>query len=154
MYSAYNLNKQGGNVWLWRTPFQILNQFIFPCLVLTVASWPAYRFLRKQLRWSGIPISLRIFQFVVIHTVKGFRIVSEAVVYVFLEFSCSFCDSTDIGNLPLVSLPFLNPVGTSGSSQFTYCWSLKDFEHYFASMWNEYNCAVVWTFLDLAFLWD
>ena len=37
--------------------------------------------------WSGIPISLRIFQFVVIHTAKGFSIVSEAKVYVFLEFS-------------------------------------------------------------------
>ena len=37
----------------------------------TVASWPAYRFLKRQVRWSGIPISLRIFQFIVIHTVKG-----------------------------------------------------------------------------------
>ena len=32
----------------------------FPCSVLTVASWPAYRFLRRQVRWPGIPISLRI----------------------------------------------------------------------------------------------
>ena len=60
-------------------------------------------------------------QFVVIHTVKGFRIVSEAEVDVFLEFSCSFYDPTDIGSLPLVPLPFLNPVCTSGISQFTYC---------------------------------
>ena len=37
------------------------NQSIFPCLLLTVASWPAYRFLRRQVRWSGIPISFRIF---------------------------------------------------------------------------------------------
>ena len=37
--------------------------------------------------WSVIPISLRIFQFVVIHTVKGFSIVNEAKVDVFLEFS-------------------------------------------------------------------
>ena len=93
-------------------------------------------------------------QFVVLHTVKGFRIVSEAEVDVFLEFSCSFYDPTDIGSLPLVPLPFLNPVCTSGISQFTYCWSLKDFEHYFASMWNEHHCAIVWTFFDLAFLWD
>ena len=47
MYSAYNLNKQGDNIQPWRTPFQILNQFVVPCLVLTVASWPAYRFLRR-----------------------------------------------------------------------------------------------------------
>ena len=56
----------------------------------------------------------------------------------------------------LVSLPFLNPVCTSGTFQFTYCWSLglENFEHYFASMWNERNCAVVWTFFGIALLWD
>ena len=42
-------------------PFPIWNQSVVPCPVLTVASWPAYRFLKKQVRWSGIPISLRIF---------------------------------------------------------------------------------------------
>ena len=36
------------------------------------------------MRWFGIPISLRIFQFVVIHTIKGFSVVSEVVVDVFL----------------------------------------------------------------------
>ena len=61
MYSAYKLNKQGDNIQPWHTPFPIWNQSIFPCLVLTVAYWPAYRFLRRQVRWSGIPISLRIF---------------------------------------------------------------------------------------------
>ena len=61
MYSAYNLNKQGDNIQPWCTPFPIWIQSIFPCPVLTVASWPAYRFLRRQIRWSGIPISLRIF---------------------------------------------------------------------------------------------
>ena len=38
-------------------------------------------------------------QFVVIHTVKGFSIVNETEVDVFLEFSCFFCDPTDVGNL-------------------------------------------------------
>ena len=42
IYSAYKLNRQG-----WHTPFPILNQSVVPCLVLTVASWPAYRFLRR-----------------------------------------------------------------------------------------------------------
>ena len=60
MYSAYKLNKQGDNVKPWHIPFPIWNQSV-PCPVLTVASWPAYRFLRRQVRWSGIPISLRIF---------------------------------------------------------------------------------------------
>ena len=62
------LNKWDDNIWPWQTPFSILNQSILPCLVLTVASWPAHRFLRRQVKWSGIPISWRIFQFVVIHS--------------------------------------------------------------------------------------
>ena len=61
MYSAYKLNKQGDYIQAWHTPFPIWNQFVVPCPVLTVASWPAYRFLRRQVRWSGISISLRIF---------------------------------------------------------------------------------------------
>ena len=56
----------------------------------------------------------------------------------------------------LVPLPFLKPVWKSGISHFTYCWSLglDNFEHYFASVWNECNCAVVWAFFGIAFLWD
>ena len=61
MYSAYKLNKQGDNIQLWCFPFPIGNQSVVPCPVLTVASWPAYRFLKRQIRWSGIPISFRIF---------------------------------------------------------------------------------------------
>ena len=61
MYSAYKLNKQGDNIQPWHTPFPIWNQSVVPYPVLTVASWPPYRFLRRQVRWSGIPISLRIF---------------------------------------------------------------------------------------------
>ena len=61
MYSTYKLNKQGDNIQPWCTPFPIFNQSVVPCSVLTVASWTAYRFLKKQVRWSGIPISLRIF---------------------------------------------------------------------------------------------
>ena len=68
MYSAYTLNKQGDNLQPWGTPFPIWNQSVFPCPVLTVASQPAYRFLKRQVRWSGILISWRIFQFVVFHT--------------------------------------------------------------------------------------
>ena len=60
MYSAYMLNKQGDNIQPWCTPFPIWNQSVVPCPVLTVTSWPAYRFLKRQVRWSGIPISFRI----------------------------------------------------------------------------------------------
>ena len=88
-----------------------------------------------------------------IHTVKGFGIVNKAV-YVFLELSCFFYEPTDFGNL------------ISGSSAFSKSslniWKslihtilklyLENFEHYFASVWNECNCVVVWTFLGVDFL--
>ena len=48
MYTAYRLNKQSDNIQPWHTSFPILNQSIVSCPVLTVASWPAYRFLRRQ----------------------------------------------------------------------------------------------------------
>ena len=156
MYSVYGLNKQGDNIHPWRTPFPIWNQSIVPCLVPIVASWPTYRFLRRQVRWSDIPIFLRIFQFVVIHVVKGFSVVSEAEVDVFLEFSCFFCYPTDVGNLISDSSAF--------SKSSLNIWkflvhvllrpSLRNFEHYFARVWYECNCAIVWTFFGNAFLWD
>ena len=51
------------------------------------------------MRWSGIPISIRIFQFVVILTVKGFSVVNEAEVDGFLELPCIFYNPADVGNL-------------------------------------------------------
>ena len=56
------LSKQGDNIQPWcvfpnlkPVHFPIWNQFIVPCLVLTAASWPAYRFLSRQVRWSVFP---------------------------------------------------------------------------------------------------
>ena len=60
MYSACKLNKQGDNLQPCHTPFPVWNQSVVPCLVLTAAYWSTNRFLRKQVRWSGTPISLRI----------------------------------------------------------------------------------------------
>ena len=102
------------------------------------------------------PISFRIFQFVVIHTVKGFGIVSKTEVDVFLELSSFFYNPTDVGSL------------ISGSSAFSKSslniWkfmvhkllkpSLKNFECYLTSRWNDCNCAVIWTFFGIALLWD
>ena len=62
--------------------------------------------------------------FIVIHTIRGFGIVKKAEIDVFLELSCFFDDTEGIGNLISGSLPFLKPAWTSGSSRFTYCWSL------------------------------
>ena len=95
-------------------------------------------------------------QFIVIHTVKGFGKVNKAEIDVFLELSCFFHDPADVGN------------SISGSSVFSKSnlniWkfkvhvvlkpSLENFEHYFANMWDECNCAVVWAFFGIAFLWD
>ena len=95
-------------------------------------------------------------QFVVIHTVKGFSIINKAEVNILLEFSCFFFDPADVGNL------------ISGSSAFSKSslniWkfsvsvllkpSLENLECYFASMWNECNWAVVWTFFGISLLWD
>ena len=53
----------------------------------------------------------------------------------------------------LVPLSFLNPACTSGNSWLLKL-SLKDFEDNLASMWHEHDCAVVWTFLGIALLWD
>ena len=48
-------------------------------------------------------------KFVVIHIVKGFRVVNEAEVDVFLELSCFFYDPADVGNFISGSSVFLNP---------------------------------------------
>ena len=62
--------------------------------------------------------------FIVMHTVKSFRVVNEAEVDVFLESSCFFYDPADAGNLFSGSSAFTYLVWTSGSSWFMYCWSL------------------------------
>ena len=155
MYSACKLHKQGCNIQPWRTPFPIWNQSVDPCLVLTIASWSAYRFLRRQVRWSGIPISLRYFQFVVLH--KSVNVVNEGEVDVFLEVACFFCDPVDVGNL--ISGPSAFPKSS------LYIWkflvpdhllktTLEDFEHSLDSLWSKYNCTIVWTFFASALLWN
>ena len=97
-YSAYKLSKQGDNIQPWCTPFPIWNQSVVPCPVLTVASWPEYRFLKRQFRWSGIPISFR-FSSVYCDPYTGFGIVNKAEIDVFLELSCFFNDLADVHNL-------------------------------------------------------
>ena len=154
MYSAYKLIKQGDSTEPWRTPYSIWNQSIVQCPVLTVASWPAYRFLRRQVRWSGIPISLKIFHSLLWSTVKGFSIVNEAEVDIFLKLCCFYYDPADVGNL----IPGSSAFCESSLNIWKFLVhvllkpSLENFEHYFASVWDECNCAVVWMFFDIAFL--
>ena len=95
-------------------------------------------------------------QFAVIHRAKGFGIVNKAEVDVFLELSHFFDDPADTGNL------------ISGSSAFSETslniWKvtvpvlmkpgLENFEHYFASMLDECNCAIVSAFFSIAYFRD
>ena len=83
-----------------------LNWIVFPCLVLSIASCPAYRFLRKQVRCSGIPISWSLFHSLLWPTAKSFSVINEAEVDVFLESSCFFYDPKDVGNLMSGSFTF------------------------------------------------
>ena len=94
-------------------------------------------------------------QVVVIHIVKGFNIVKETEVDVLLKVPC------------FSMIQQMLVILTSGSSTISksnlYIWKfllhtllkphLKDFVHYLASMWNKLNCAVVWTFFDIALIW-
>ena len=127
------------------------------CLVLTVTFCPEYRFLRRQIKWSDILISLRIFQFVVIHTVKGFSAVNEANVDEFWN-SLAFSEiQWTLAIWSLVPLHCLKLGFTCVSSRFIYCWSLiKGFEYYLASMWYECNYTflnILWHCLSLGLEW-
>ena len=94
--------------------------------------------------------------FIVIHTVKGFGIVSKAEIDVFLELSCFFDDPADIGNLISGSSAFSKPCLTIWMFVVHIFLKpgLENFEHYFTSVWDECNCEVVWAFFGIAFLWD
>ena len=136
----------------WCTSFPIWNQSVVPCPIQTVPSWPAYRFLRRWVRWSGIPVSWRIFHIFLWSTQRLWCSQQSR----FFSWSSCFFDPMDVCNL------------NSGSSDFSKSsfnlWrfsvyvrlkpGLENFEHYFTSVWDECNCAVVWTFFGTDCLWD
>ena len=141
IYSAYNLNKQGDNIQPWCTPFPIWNKSVFSifdcnCCFLTciqVSQEPSKVVWYSHL-FKNFP------QFVVIYRVKGFSIVNEAEVVIFLEFSCFFYDPSNIGNLISGSSAFSK--SSLNIQMFTVHVLLKpgweNFEHYFTSMWDEW----------------
>ena len=122
-------------VWLFATPWTVAHQI------------PLSMGFSRQEYWSGLPF---------LSPVKGLGIVNETEISIFLELSCFFDDSADVGNLISDSSVF--------SKYSLNIWkftvhvllksSLENFEHYFASMWDECNYEVVWAFFGIAFLWD
>ena len=155
MYSEYKWNKQGENIPSWCVPLLIWNSLFhvwFQLLLLYVHT------SFSGGRWRGLVFpSLEEFSTVCcdLH-IQRLDVVNEAEVSVFLEFCCFFYVPVDVGSL--IS-------GSSTFSKSSLCiWkfllhillkaSLKNFEHYFASVWNVCTCVVVWTFFGIALLWD
>ena len=215
MYSACKLNKRGDNIQPWHTPFPILNQSLVPCPVLTVASWPALRFRRRQVTWSGIvhiccdPHNQRLscnqwsrnkclsgilllflwsnicWQFDLWFFSKSSLNIWEFLIHIQLKPSLedfedyfasmwgfpggsagneSTCNAGDLGSIPRLwrspgegkpLTPAFWPRTSHGLYNPGGCKELGTTEWLsLASMWNEWNCMVVWTYFDIAFLWD
>ena len=157
MCSSYKLKGQGDNIQPWCTPFLIgsslsCSMFSSNCCYLT-----CIQISRRRVRSVWYSHLLKNFpQFVVIHTVKGFGVVIKAEVDGFLELSCFLDDPADVGNLFSGSSAFSE--SSVSICKFTVHVLLKsgleNFEHYFASVWDECSCAIFWSFLGIAFLWE
>ena len=114
-------------------------------------------FFKRQVRWSYIPITWRIFHSLLWSTQsKALAYSIKQKIDVFLEFSCFFDDPANVGNLISSSFAF--------SKTSLNIWkfmvhvllkpALENFEHDFTSVWDECNCAVVSAFFGVSFLWD
>ena len=122
------------------------NCYFFTCIQI---SWEAGKVVWYSHLFQNFP------QFAMIIPFKGFSIVNEAEVDVFMEFFCFFSDPVNGDNLITGSSAF------SKSSLNIWMFSvhvllkasLENFECYFASVWDDCNCAVVWAFFGIGFLW-
>jgi len=161
MYSAYKLNKQDDNIQPWCTLFPIWNQSVVPCPVLTVASWPEYKFFLYSKSGGLVFPSLSEFSTVYCDAHKGFGIVNKAEIDVFLELSCFFHDPADVGNLISGSNAFSKT--SLNISKFMVHVLLKpgleNFEHYFTNVkcvrWVQLcsSLSILWHCLCLGLEW-
>ena len=126
------------------------------CSVPTVASWPTYRFLRKQVRWSGIPISEGIFHSLLWCIVNGFSIVNEAEVDVFwtsLAFSMiqRMLAIWSLFPLPLWTLLLhLEVLGSwTAEAWFEGFWALPCRHVKWGQLYGSLNILLLCSFFDL-----
>ena len=154
MYSAYKLNKQGDITQPWHTPLLIWGWPVHcsmsgsncSFLICIKISQEASKVVCYSHLFKNFPVCC--------NPHKGFSIVNEAEINAFLELSCFFYDPTDVGNLIYVCSAF------SKSSLNIWKFSvhillkpgLENFEHYFASVWDECTLAVLWAFFGIALL--
>ena len=103
----------------------------------------------------SIPISLRIFHSLLLSTQSEALVQSIKQMFSWNSFAFSMIQRM-LAIWSLVPWPLLNLAWTSGSSQFTYCWSFtwRILSITLLALWDEGNCAVVWTYFLIAFLWD
>ena len=157
MSSAYRLNKQGDSRQPCHTPFSILNQSVVQgsnCCFLTCIQ--ASQETGKMICYSHFFKSFP--QFIMIHTVKGFGIVNETEVDVFLELPCFLYDPVNVSNLISGSSFFSKP--SLDIWKFLMCIVLKpsmqDFKHDLTSMGDKYSCLMASTFFSTTLLgnWD
>ena len=157
MYSAYKLNNHGDNIQPWHTTIPIWNQSIVSCLVLKCCFLTYIQISQEagQVVWHSHLLN-NFLQLLVIHTVKGFGIVNKAKLDLFLDLSCVFSDPMDVGNYISGVSAFSKSILNIWKFMFHILLKpgLENFEHYFASLWDEWNCAVIWTFFGITFLWD
>ena len=155
MYSAYKLNKQGDNIQPWRTPFPIGTSLLFHVHFELLLPDLHTGFSRGRLDGLIFPSLSEFSTVYFVHTVKGFGIVNKAEIDDFLELSCFFDDPEDVDNFISGSSAFTKT--SLNIRKFTVHILLKpvleNFKHHFTSAWDECNCAVVWAFFGIAFLW-
>ena len=133
----------------WCTPFPIWNYCIVPCLVLT-SFFTCIQVAQETGKAVWYSHVLKNFpQFVVIHMVKGFSIVSEAEVDVFWNSLAFSMIQHMLAIWLLVPLYFLNRAWISGSSPFMYCWNLSWWISRITLLACEMS-AIVWHF-ELSF---
>ena len=136
--------------------FPIWNQSVVPYPVLTVASWPAYRFLKSR---SGGLVFPSLSEFSTVYCdphSQRLRHSQSSRSRCFSGILLFFDHSVEVGNLISASSAFSKTSLNKWKFMIHILLKpgLETFEHYFASMQDECNCVVVWAFFGIAFLWD